>query len=66
VNGPLLAPGVGAQGAGERELATTFGDARRNVLASSSRAVLGAGPDPEALVSAARAAAREATQALRG
>lgn len=66
VNGPLLAPGVGAQGAGERELATTFGAARRNVLASSSRAVLAAGPDPEALVRAARAAAREATDALRG
>jgi orotidine-5'-phosphate decarboxylase len=66
VNGPLLAPGVGAQGAGERELATTFGEARRNVLASSSRAVLAAGPTPEALVSAAREAAREASEALRG
>jgi len=66
VNGPLLAPGVGAQGAGERELATTFGDARRNVLASSSRAVLAAGPDPDALVRAARTAAQEATTALRG
>jgi orotidine-5'-phosphate decarboxylase len=66
VNGPLLAPGVGAQGAGERELATTFGDARRNVLASSSRAVLAAGPDPDALVRAARTAAREAKTALRG
>lgn len=66
VNGPLLAPGVGAQGAGERELATTFGEARRNVLASSSRAVLAAGPDSDALVSAARAAAREAKIALRG
>lgn len=65
VNGPLLAPGVGAQGAGERELATTFGGARHNVLASSSRGVLAAGPDPEALVSAARAAAQEATKALR-
>ena len=65
VNGPLLAPGVGAQGAGERELATTFGDARRNVLASSSRAVLAAGPDPEALVRAARTAAQEAKTALR-
>jgi orotidine-5'-phosphate decarboxylase len=66
VNGPLLAPGVGAQGAGERELATTFGDARRNVLASSSRAVLAAGPDPDALVRAAREAADAATSALRG
>ncbi|MGI5191422.1 orotidine-5'-phosphate decarboxylase [Promicromonospora sp. CA-289599] len=65
VNGPLLAPGVGAQGAGERELATTFGDARRNVLASSSRGVLAAGPDPDALVGAARTAAQEAKTALR-
>jgi orotidine-5'-phosphate decarboxylase len=65
VNGPLLAPGVGAQGAGERELATTFGDARRNVLASSSRAVLAAGPEPDALVRAARTAAQEAKTALR-
>jgi orotidine-5'-phosphate decarboxylase len=66
VNGPLLAPGVGAQGAGERELATTFGAARRNVLASSSRAVLAAGPAPDALLTAAAAAAREARGALRG
>ncbi|WP_246119508.1 orotidine-5'-phosphate decarboxylase, partial [Cellulomonas massiliensis] len=29
VNGPLLAPGVGAQGAGPRELAQVFGAARR-------------------------------------
>lgn len=65
VNGPLLAPGVGAQGAGERELATTFGAARHNVLASSSRAVLAAGPDPDALLRAAQAAAREARAALR-
>ena len=66
VNGPLLAPGVGAQGAGERELATAFGAARQNVLASSSRAVLAAGPGPDALLRAAHAAAREAQAALRG
>ncbi|WP_240644040.1 orotidine-5'-phosphate decarboxylase [Antribacter gilvus] len=66
VNGPLLAPGVGAQGAGARELADVFGDARRAVLASSSRGVLAAGPDAGALVSAARAAADEVTSALRG
>ncbi|MCF4120754.1 orotidine-5'-phosphate decarboxylase [Antribacter sp. KLBMP9083] len=65
VNGPLLAPGVGAQGAGARELSTAFGDARRTVLASSSRGVLAAGPDAESLVRAARAAATEATAALR-
>ncbi|GAA3217675.1 orotidine-5'-phosphate decarboxylase [Oerskovia jenensis] len=66
VNGPLLAPGVGAQGAGAAELAAVFGDARRQVLASSSRGVLGAGPDAGALLTAARAASREAAEALRG
>lgn len=45
VRGPLLAPGVGAQGAGAAEIAEVFGPARRQVLASSSREVLGAGPD---------------------
>ncbi|QGQ19355.1 orotidine-5'-phosphate decarboxylase [Cellulomonas sp. JZ18] len=65
VNGPLLAPGVGAQGAGAAELARVFGPARRQVLASSSRAVLAAGPDREALRSAARRAAAEAAAALR-
>lgn len=66
VNGALLAPGVGAQGAGERELATAFGAARRNVLASSSRAVLAAGPGADSLLSAAAAAVRETRAALRG
>jgi len=64
VNGPLLAPGVGAQGAGPRELARVFGSARRQVLASSSRGVLAAGPDPLALRAAARAASDEAAAAL--
>lgn len=66
VNGPLLAPGVGAQGAGERELATTFGSARSRVLASSSRAILREGPAPGGLRRAARQAADTATRALRG
>ncbi|GAB4085488.1 orotidine-5'-phosphate decarboxylase [Myceligenerans cantabricum] len=66
VNGPLLAPGVGAQGAGERELAAAFGDARDRVLASSSRGVLRAGPDAAALRAAARDAAAQAGRALRG
>ncbi|MBO0900353.1 orotidine-5'-phosphate decarboxylase [Cellulomonas sp. zg-ZUI22] len=65
VNGPLLAPGVGAQGAGARELAAVFGDARRQVLASSSRGVLRAGPDVGALRDAAGRAAAEAAAALR-
>ncbi|MBO3085566.1 orotidine-5'-phosphate decarboxylase [Cellulomonas fengjieae] len=64
VNGPLLAPGIGAQGAGARELAQVFGAARGQVLASSSRGVLAAGPDVGALRAAARQAAQEASAAL--
>ncbi len=64
VHGPLLAPGVGAQGAGPAELAEVFGDARSTVLASSSRGVLAAGPDVLALRDAARAAADAAGAAL--
>jgi orotidine-5'-phosphate decarboxylase len=66
VNGPLLAPGVGAQGAGAAELAAVFGGARRQVLASSSRGVLRAGPEVVALRAAAAAAANEARDALAG
>lgn len=65
VNGPLLAPGVGAQGAGERELAAVFGAARGQVLASSSRGVLAAGPDADALRGAAASAVAEVSAALR-
>ncbi|GEA88784.1 orotidine-5'-phosphate decarboxylase [Cellulomonas cellasea] len=65
VRGPLLAPGVGAQGAGVPELARVFGTARHAVLASSSRAVLAAGPDRASLLAAAQNAAREAAGALR-
>ncbi len=65
VRGPLLAPGVGAQGAGASELRAVFGDARRAVLASTSRAVLQAGPDLAALRRAADDAVIEASSALR-
>jgi orotidine-5'-phosphate decarboxylase len=50
---PLLAPGIGAQGAGPAELQRVFGSARRNVLASSSRGVLASGPTATALRDAA-------------
>jgi orotidine-5'-phosphate decarboxylase len=60
-NAPLLAPGVGAQGATAADLATVFGKALGNVLASSSREILGAGPDRAAL----RAAARQTAEQLR-
>ncbi len=64
VHGPLLAPGVGAQGAGARELAHVFGAARRQVLASTSRQVLRMGPETGSLRTAAADAAREARGAL--
>jgi orotidine-5'-phosphate decarboxylase len=64
VRGPLLAPGVGAQGAGRPELAAVFGDARSRVLASVSRSVLGAGPDLDKLRRAAASATAEASAAL--
>ncbi|MDT0215318.1 orotidine-5'-phosphate decarboxylase [Rothia sp. ARF10] len=49
VSGPLLAPGVGAQGGTAEDLRRVFGDALPNVLPASSREVLGAGPDVAAL-----------------
>jgi len=49
VNGPLLAPGVGAQGGTAEDLRRVFGDALANVLPASSREVLAAGPDATAL-----------------
>ena len=64
VRGPLLAPGVGAQGGGPAELAQVFGAARRSVLASTSRAVLAAGPDVASIRQAAQAAADGAATAL--
>ncbi|GAA3382792.1 orotidine-5'-phosphate decarboxylase [Cryptosporangium minutisporangium] len=57
VNGPFLAPGLGAQGAGPDDLRAVFGNARGSVLPSVSREVLRAGPDMAALRSAAARAA---------
>lgn len=54
VRGPLLAPGVGAQGGRPEHLERVFGAARRTVLASASREVLAAGPGTAELRSAAR------------
>ena len=53
VNGPLLAPGLGAQGASASDLARVFGTSLPAVLPSYSREVLSAGPDPAALRAAA-------------
>lgn len=54
INGPLLAPGVGAQGGTAADVQRIFGAEVRRVLPSSSREVLAAGPDPRALADAAR------------
>ncbi len=59
VNGPLLVPGLGAQGGTVADVRRIFGAAAGNVLASSSREILSAGPDRAALVAAARRAADE-------
>ncbi|MEU0808500.1 orotidine-5'-phosphate decarboxylase [Streptomyces sp. NPDC005970] len=53
IGGPLLAPGIGAQGATPEDLPGVFGAAVRNVVPSVSRGVLRHGPDPASLVSAA-------------
>lgn len=53
LNGTILAPGFGAQGAGVAELRTVFGENRRHVLPTSSRDILRHGPDAAALREAA-------------
>jgi orotidine-5'-phosphate decarboxylase len=60
VNGPLLVPGFGAQGGTPDDVRRIFGAALPNVLPSSSREILGAGPDPAAL----RAAAERTLESL--
>ncbi len=59
VNGPVLVPGYGAQGGSIDDIAAIFAGATRNVLPSSSRAILEAGPDRHALHDAAQRAADE-------
>ena len=53
VGGPLLVPGIGAQGGTVEDVRRIFGPAARNVLPSRSREVLAAGPDKQALHQAA-------------
>ena len=64
-NAPLLAPGVGAQGATADDLRRVFGAALKNVVASSSRGILGAGPDGASLRVAARHTAEQLNALLR-
>ncbi|GAA1670960.1 orotidine-5'-phosphate decarboxylase [Kribbella yunnanensis] len=54
IRGPLLAPGLGAQGGTAEALRAVFGEAAaRNVVPSSSREILGAGPAAAGLQDAA-------------
>jgi orotidine-5'-phosphate decarboxylase len=53
LNGPFLAPGIGAQGGTADDVRRIFAGATRAVLPSVSREVLRAGPDAAALASAA-------------
>lgn len=49
LNGPVLAPGLGAQGATGADLRRSFGRAFSQVLGTSSRDILKAGPDAAGL-----------------
>lgn len=64
VGGPLLAPGLGAQGATPRDLRAVFGRNLSAVLPSYSRSLLSAGPDRSALRAAADRALAECREAL--
>ena len=49
LNGPVLAPGLGAQGARPEDLATVYAGLRGRVLPSSAREILRHGPDTQRL-----------------
>ncbi len=66
INGPLLAPGIGAQGATPADLPGVFGDAVGNVVPSVSRGVLRHGPDAAGLREAAARFADEVREAVSG
>ncbi|MFB9903033.1 orotidine-5'-phosphate decarboxylase [Allokutzneria oryzae] len=60
VNGPFLAPGIGAQGATAQDLRTVFGDRLAHVLPATSRDVLRHGPG----VAEVRSAALRAVESI--
>ncbi len=49
LNGPILAPGLGAQGAGSDQVRALFGEQLSAVVPASSREILGTGPSPQRL-----------------
>ncbi|MBP2401886.1 orotidine 5'-phosphate decarboxylase [Streptomyces netropsis] len=64
INGPLLAPGIGAQGATPADLPRVFGAAVRDVVPNVSRGVLRHGPDVTALRASAARFAGEVRDAV--
>ncbi|MDT0449865.1 orotidine-5'-phosphate decarboxylase [Streptomyces hesseae] len=66
INGPLLAPGIGAQGATAADLPKVFGAAVRDVVPNVSRGVLRHGPDMAALRESADRFAGEIRDAVAG
>ncbi|MYY11582.1 orotidine-5'-phosphate decarboxylase [Streptomyces sp. SID4919] len=64
IGGPLLAPGIGAQGATPADLPRVFGAAVRQVVPNVSRGVLRHGPDTAALRGAAERFADEVRDAV--
>lgn len=66
LNGPILAPGVGAQGAGAAELRAVFAGRLPAVLPATSRELLRHGPGEAGLRAAARRTADELAEALAG
>ncbi|MGA4543635.1 orotidine-5'-phosphate decarboxylase [Uniformispora flossi] len=66
VNGPLLAPGIGAQGATPADIPRVFGAAARNVVPSVSREILRHGPSVDALRESAARYADECRDVVAG
>jgi orotidine-5'-phosphate decarboxylase len=64
VNGPLLAPGIGAQGGTAEDLEAVFGAALPSVLPTASRSVLAAGPSVTGLRDAAARTVEQVRAAL--
>jgi orotidine-5'-phosphate decarboxylase len=64
LNGPVLAPGLGAQGAAPADIAAVFADVHGLVLPAASRSVLAAGPAVPALRGAAEALRDELVAAV--
>ena len=64
LNGPVLAPGLGAQGAAPADIAAIFAGVQGLVLPAASRSVLAAGPDVPALRAAAESLRDELVAAV--